>query len=129
MPSKYRKVPKTFTTAELRVAAAAIAPVAEACARHVATIAADRARTGVVGTRRGRGQRLSAYEKLAVFFYAVAIEERPREIARVLGMDHFTVRRLLATARYKRFVRFVDARVAESFAMRRHYIRARRMLV
>jgi FixJ family two-component response regulator len=127
MPSKYRRVPRVkFTLAELREAAAAIAPLAASVAEHVANVAVARARDRVAGARRGRGQRLSAFEQLAVIFYAVAVDARPREIATALGMEHRTVRRLLATTRYRKFSEAVDRQIAETFAIRSSYLRAKR---
>lgn len=129
MPRKYRKVPKVkLSTAELRAAAAAIAPLATSVAEHVARVAVDRARDRVAGPSRGRGKRLTAFEQLAIFFYAVAIAPQPREIAAALGMEHRTVRRILATKRFERFTASVDEQIAQTFAFRRHMLGARRML-
>jgi hypothetical protein len=129
MPTKYRKVPKVkLTTAELRVAAESIAPLAVSVAEHVTRVAVARARDRIVGAGRGRGKRLTAYEQLAVFFYAVAIAPQPREIARALGMEPRTVRRLLTSKRYERFTAAVDLQIAHTFSMRRHLLQARHFL-
>ena len=129
MPSKYHKVPKVkLTTAELRQAATAITPFAVSVAEHVIKTAVSRAQDGTCGPRRRRGQRLAAFEQLAIFFYAVAVDRRPREIGRVLGMEHRTVRRLLASKRFERFTAAADAEIARTFSLRRYFMRARSIL-
>lgn len=130
MSSRSRKVAKVkLTTAELRQAATAITPFAVSVAEHVIKTAVSRAQDGTCGPRRRRGQRLTAFEQLAIFFYAVAVDRRPREIGRVLGMEHRTVRRFLASKRFERFTGAVDAEIARTFSLRRHFIRARSFLV
>lgn len=131
MPRKYRKVPKLHLRAsQVSAAAEAIAPLARSVAEHVASVAIQRARDHVRGTKRprGRGSQLSSFEQLAVMMYAVAIEDRPAEIAAALGFDARTVRRVLGTVRFKRFTAAVDAQVADAFSSRRFYLHAQRFL-
>jgi hypothetical protein len=129
MPSKYKPRPKVkLTAAELRVAAEAMAPIAASLAEHVTRVAVERHRDGIAAPRRGRGQRLTPFDQLQVFFYASAFHGSPREIARALGFNHATTRRLLSSGRFAKFQGYVDQSIAHTFSLRRHTLRARRFL-
>lgn len=119
MPRVRKRVPKLhLSTAELRRAADAIVPLAEACAEHVTTVAVARARERTRGARRpgGRGSQLTPFEQLSVLMYASVIDGSAGEIAAAYGFNRKTVRRLLKSKRFEKFQAAVDAGVASAFA-------------
>jgi hypothetical protein len=119
MPRKYTPVPKVkLSTAQLRKAAEAIAPLAFEVAQIVATRAAEFALSGEPAPRRAahRGSQLSAAQQLGVMMFAVAVESNASMTSRVFGYNRKTVRRLLRTSRYRKFQAVVEEHVAGMWA-------------
>src|SRR6185369_6776334 len=97
-----------MTPAELRRATASIVPTAELAVTSIVSRCLELEKTGGAAPRRsrGRGSQLGAVEQLAVMFYGI-LNNSPIAIARVMGMDPRTVRRLLQSPHYRKFYNLV----------------------
>jgi hypothetical protein len=122
MARRYRKQIGRMTTAEIRLAAKRIVPLAkQALARLVERCVELSKEEKHAAPRRppGRGSQLTATDQLLVMFTAQAMSNNPQVIATFTGFNVRTVRRVLSSTKYRKLDEFVAQQVYQAHSSNR----------